>query len=262
MGVVQGLTEYLPVSSSAHLVLLPKLMGWQFLPKEAFIFDVLVQLGTLLGVVLYFLVPLKEVASSILVGIWRRDPFHNDDARLGWLVALASVPAAICGFLFKSEISAYFSNPLVSCYFLLLTAFLLVFAEWVSRTAKRNPSGFDAVFIGCAQSLALFPGLSRSGATIAAGMACGLQRKDAARFSFLMSIPIMVGASLVASFDLFADGEMLSFMITPLLLGFTSAAITGYVVIHWFMNFLTKRRLLWFAAYCFVVGCGGIVMFS
>lgn len=261
LGVVQGLTEYLPVSSSAHLVLIPKVMGWEFVPKEAFVFDVLVQLGTLVGVIIYFFSPIKDVVQSVISGLVRMRPFHNEHARLGWLVALASIPAAILGLAYKDELVVYFSSPISSSYFLMLTGILLILAEWLNQILKAVPTRFDALMIGCAQGLSLFPGVSRSGATIAAGMACGLSRKNAAQFSFLMSIPVMIGASLIASLDLVNDRELIGRMALPLTLGFLTAACTGFLVIRWFMAYLVHRRLGWFAAYCILVGLWGAYHF-
>lgn len=261
LGFVQGLTEYLPVSSSAHLVLFPSLLGWEFVEKESFVFDILVQLGTLFGVFAYFFIPLKEVVRSVLYGLAIKKPFHNEDAKLGWMVALASIPAAFFGFTFKNEFPRYFSSPTAACYFLILTGIFLILAELIGRSLKENPSWRDATLIGFAQSFALLPGVSRSGATIAAGMACGLPRKNAARFSFLMSIPVLIGASMVAAFELFSDKALLSSLAMPLILGFFSAAITGYFVIKWFMNFLTNRSLSFFAAYCIAIGVYGAWFF-
>ncbi len=261
LGAVQGLTEYLPVSSSAHLVLVPKIMGWQVPPQEAFIFDVLVQLGTLTGVLAFFYAPIRQVCLSVLTGLYRLDPFHDQYARMGWLVVLASVPAAILGLNFKDQLAETFSSPISSCYFLLVTGALLILAEWFGRSGKEEPGRFDALMIGCAQGLALLPGVSRSGATIAAGMACGLPRKTAAQFSFLMSIPVMVGASLVASLDLIQDINLLEKMAMPLALGFGTAAIVGFLVIKWFMSFVSNQRLVWFAAYCLTIGTWGVYYF-
>lgn len=262
LGLVQGLTEYLPVSSSAHLVLVPHFFGWEVLPNEAFIFDVLVQLGTLVGVMAYFFSSIKDVGFSVVAGVLKGRPLHDENARLGWLVVLASIPAAVIGLLFKEPLAAYFSAPVFSCYCLLITGVLLLAAEYLSRVLKSNPHKGDAFIIGCAQSFALLPGVSRSGATIAAGMACGLSRKDAARFSFLMSIPVMVGASMIASLDLVKDQALLQSLALPLLLGFIASAISGYLVIRWFMDFLSTRRLTWFAAYCFSIGALGIFYFT
>lgn len=261
LGAVQGLTEYLPVSSSAHLVMVPKVLGWQFLPQEAFIFDVLVQLGTLFGVLIYFFAPLKQVAISVTTGIVRMRPFHDEHARLGWLVLLATIPAGVIGLAFKTDLAAYFSSPRASAYWLMFTGIILMLAEALAAIIKTQPTRRDAVVIGFAQGLALLPGVSRSGATIAAGMACGLSRKDAAQFSFLMSIPVMVGASLIASLDLMRDASLLRSMALPLTVGFCSSALVGFLVIRWFMTFVSHRRLIWFAAYCLAIGLWGVFYF-
>lgn len=262
LGLVQGLTEYLPVSSSAHLVLVPHVMGWQVLPEEAFVFDVLVQLGTLVGVLAYFFSSIKDVSYSVVNGMLRGQPLYDDNAKLGWMVVLATIPAAIIGLMFKNTLAAYFSAPVFSCYCLILTGVLLVSAEYLTKVLKSAPQKGDALVIGCAQSLALLPGVSRSGATIAAGMACGLSRTDAARFSFLMSIPVMFGASLIAGLDLAKDSALLEKLSMPLCLGFLTAAISGYLVIRWFMAFLSQKRLTWFAVYCVSIGVSGIFYFT
>lgn len=262
LGVVQGLTEYLPVSSSAHLVLVPHFFGWELSGKESFVFDVLVQLGTLVGVLLYFMRPIQEVGISVIKGLIMRKPLHNQAARLGWLVALATVPAGILGLSFKSQLAHYFSSPLAACYFLMVTGLILIAAEWLTQTLDKSyPTRTDAVLIGLAQGFALFPGVSRSGSTIAAGMARGLSRADAARFSFLMSVPVMIGASLVAMLELMGDIQLMSTMWVPLLLGFMSACLTGYLVIRWFMNYLSTRRLYIFASYCLSLGLLGAFYF-
>lgn len=262
LGFVQGLTEYLPVSSSAHLVLVPKFLGWHFPEQETFVFDVLVQLGTLLGVFAYFLRSILGISKSVLTGLATGQPFYNEQARLGYMLVIATIPAAIIGLIFKDQIAEFFSSPLQSCYFLIVTGLLLAFAEWWGRSKKTIPDQKDAVIIGFAQSFALLPGVSRSGATISAGMFCGLSRKEAASFSFLMSIPVMLGASLVAGLEMFQDWSGLRHLLMPLVLGFITAAVTGYVVIRWFMAFLATKRLLWFACYCVSIGALGIIYWS
>lgn len=262
LGVVQGLTEYLPISSSAHLVLLPNFLGWQLKHDEAFIFDILVQLGTLVGVFAYFFQPIKQVAFSVLSGVWHLKPLHNEEARLGWMVALASIPAALLGFCFKDPIAAYFSSAFAACSCLMATGFFLLAAEYFGRSQKKNPTRRDAMVIGLAQGFALLPGISRSGSTIAAGMACGLSRVDAARFSFLMSIPIMVGASLIAGNEALSDPALLNRLMMPLAIGFFSAAITGFFVIRWFVHFLERRSLVLFASYCLGLGFLGALYFG
>lgn len=257
LGLVQGLTEYLPVSSSAHLVLVPSVLGWQFSEQEAFIFDVLVQLGTLVGVLIYFSHSIRRVIIAVIQGLLAKDPMRDSDARLGWMVALATIPAAVIGLLFKSQLAAYFSSPLAACYCLILTGIIMIAAEKWSTSFNRPVSSVDALSIGFAQSLALLPGVSRSGSTIAAGMVRGFSRAEAARFSFLMSIPVMIGASLVASRDLIQDVNLVEQMALPLTVGFTTAALSGYVVIKWFMNFVSKHPLFWFSFYCVALGLFG-----
>ncbi|MCA9508531.1 MAG: undecaprenyl-diphosphatase UppP [Myxococcales bacterium] len=262
LGIVQGLTEYVPVSSSAHLVLVPNILGWQFCEKESFIFDVLVQLGTLFGVMIFFAPVIRRVVVGVIAGLVAKDPWSNSDSRMGWLVVIATMPAALIGILFKDSISGYFSSPLAACYCLIFTGFAMMLAEKFAKKFERNMNQIDALSIGFAQTLALLPGVSRSGSTIAAGIARGFSRTDAARFSFLMSIPVMLGASLVASIELFKDAELVARMAMPLLVGFISAAISGYIVIKWFMKFLGTHRLIWFSFYCISIGLLGIKFFG
>lgn len=262
MGIVQGLTEYLPVSSSAHLVIMPKLFGFSLPEHEAFIFDVLVQLGTLIGVFAYFWQKLFSIAQSALTGLAKGTPLHDENARLGWLVVLATIPAAVLGLIFKKPLAATFSDPLFACYFLIVTGILLILAEYVGKHLRNSVTMNDAVMIGVAQGLALLPGVSRSGSTISMGMMRGLSRTSAAQFSFIMSIPAMFGAAFVASFDLLNDASLIKSMLTPLLIGFISAAVTGYLVIKWFMAFVSHQRLYIFALYCFLAGGIGAYYFS
>lgn len=260
LGLVQGATEYLPVSSSGHLVLVPWLFGWE---KAPFAFDVLVQLGTLLGVVVYFWKDLVEIARAMVKGIGLRRPFEDPNARLGWLVGTATVPAAVLGVLVEDHVEAMFTSARATAGFLLLTAFLLVVSELLST--RRRAAASDevklshALFVGFAQALALFPGVSRSGSTISAGMLVGMSREGAARFSFLMSIPVMVGAGVLTGRKVVASPEVLSELGPAIAVGFLTAAVSGYVVIRWFLGFLKRRSLYWFAAYCAVVGVLGVI---
>lgn len=261
LGVVQGATEYLPVSSSGHLVLVPYVLGWE---KAPFVFDVLVQMGTLLGVIIYYWKDLLEVARAMIKGVVERDPFGSQEARYGWLVGLATIPAAVAGVLVADVVEDAFSSARATMGFLLVTAVAMVLGE---RFGSRKRTGEDltvkdAIVVGCAQAFALFPGVSRSGSTIAAGMLIGMDRPGAARFSFLMSIPIMVGAGVLASRKLFADPAVLAEHGAGIAVGFVTAAISGYIVIRWFLAFLRVRSLYWFAAYCALVGVAGLALTS
>ncbi|MGA9531358.1 MAG: undecaprenyl-diphosphatase UppP [Anaerolineales bacterium] len=261
LGVVQGATEFLPISSSGHLVLIPWLFGWQLDPTRTFVFDVLVQWGTLLAVIAYFRRELIELTRAALIGLAKRRPFAEPQARLAWLLVLASLPAAALGLAAKSAVEAAFTNPPIVSLFLLATAALLTISERVGQRTRSMESlrWTDALVIGLAQSLALLPGISRSGSTIAGGLVRDMQRPEAARFSFLMSIPIMIGAGLVALLDLTAASNTAS-QLPALAIGFLSAAVVGYLSIRWLIGYLQNRPLTPFIVYCAALGLLGLLV--
>jgi undecaprenyl-diphosphatase len=168
LGIVQGLTEYLPVSSSAHLVIIPYLFGWSFPADQAFVFDVLVQLGTLVAVLVYFWKDLITILTAFFKGIAARQPFATVESRMGWLIILASIPGGLAGVLIKPVVEAAFSNPVAVAILLFVTAILLMVAEWIGRKERDFSSinWLDAILIGIGQAVAISPGISRSGATI------------------------------------------------------------------------------------------------
>ncbi len=261
LGIVQGATEFLPISSSGHLVIIPWVLGWDFDPDAAFIFDVLVQWGTLAAVIWYFRSDLMQLASAAIRGILSGSPWKDPHSQLAWLLIAASVPAAAAGFLFKDAVASTFSNPAAASGFLLLTSLLLFTAETLANKAQslERIRLIDALWIGVFQIMALFPGVSRSGSTIAGGLLRGLNRKEAARFSFLMSIPIMLGAGVLALLDLLgSDG--ISAQLPTLLLGAAAAAIVGYLSIRWLLAYIASNRLLPFAWYCLILGVGGLLL--
>lgn len=260
LGIVQGATEFIPVSSSGHLVLVPWILGWELEPGPTFIFDVLVQWGTLIAVVVYFWSDLTTMTRAAVRDAARLQPFGSAESRLAWLLLLASVPAAAAGLLVKDQVEGAFSDPRAVSMFLLLTAALLASSEFIGSRKRGVESirWLDALWIGAAQVLALFPGVSRSGATIAGGLSRDLRRPAAARFSFLMSLPVMLGAGLIALLDLFTAPD-LGAQVPPLLVGFLAAAVVGYLSIRWLLNFLTERPLNVFIAYCTLVGLAGLI---
>jgi undecaprenyl-diphosphatase len=261
LGVVQGATEFLPISSSGHLVLVPWLLNWNLDPAAAFIFDVLVQWGTLLAVITYFFQDLIDIIRAVLRGLIKGEPFNTPLAKRGWLLVLASVPAALLGVLAKSSVEAAFANPRIVSLFLLATAAILFASERIGKQRRDldQITSLDALIIGLAQSLALFPGISRSGSTIAGGLTRDLTRADAARFSFLMSVPVMIGAGLITLLDL-ANMPGASDQLTSLALGFISAAVVGYLSIRWLLNYLSRRPLTIFIIYCSLIGAGGLIL--
>jgi undecaprenyl-diphosphatase len=262
LGIIQGLTEFLPVSSSAHLVITPYLLSWEIPAQEAFIFNVLVQVSSLVAVIAYFWNDLLAILRAWVSGLIQRKPFADPQARLGWFLILATVPAGLAGLLIKDLVEQAFASPVATALFLFVTAAMLTAAEYFSRQ-KRELEQFnwkDALWIGLAQAVAIFPGISRSGATISSGMACGLKRPAAARFAFLMSIPIMLAAGLLASLDMIKIPGLLS-MFPVFIPGLIASAIVSYVAIRWLMKYLRQRSLYIFAVYCIAVGTA-ILIFS
>jgi undecaprenyl-diphosphatase len=255
LGIVQGITEFLPISSSGHLVIVPFLLKWDIPPSEAFVFDVLVQVATLIAVLAFFWKDYYIILRGVLRGLRRKRPFETQPARLGWYILLATIPAGIAGILLKDIVERAFASPLATSIALFATAILLAISERVGKRQRilEKITWVDALIIGFYQILALFPGLSRSGATIAGGMTRDLERPAAARFSFLMAVPIMLAAGLGATLDLLKIPNLTS--ILPVFIpGFIAAAVVGYLAIGWLLSFLARYSLYYFAAYCAVVG--------
>ncbi len=251
LGIIQGFTEFLPVSSSAHLVIAPYLFGWKIPANQIFPFDVLVQLGTLLSVIAYFRRDLWQIIRAVFIGIKDRQPFADPQARLGWYVVLATIPAGIFGLLAKNTIERAFNNPQTTALFLFGTALLLTLAEVFGRRSRKleNITWKDGVWIGIAQIMSVYPGISRSGSTIAGGMLRKFDRPSAARFSFLMMVPVMLAAGLLSLFDLVALPDVGSFL-PSMITGFIAAAVVGYLAVHWLLRFLGTRPLYVFVIYC------------
>jgi undecaprenyl-diphosphatase len=261
LGIVQGITEFVPVSSSGHLVLTPYIFGWDIPEQDAFVFNVLVQVGTIVAVILYFWKDLAEIITGFVQGLVKRDPFGTLSSRLGWYIILATIPASIAGLLLRSSIESAFNSPVATAIFLLLTALLLLLAERAGsrRRTLQDLTWRDALLIGIFQILALFPGVSRSGATITGGMMSSLDRPTAARFSFLMSIPIMLAAGGLAFLDLLQIPDYAR-LLPPFIAGFITSTIAGMLAIHWLLRYLARRPLYIFAVYCVFVSIGILVM--
>ena len=250
LGIVQGLTEFLPVSSTAHLILTPWLLNWSFDANAAFVFDVLLQLGTVAAVVVYFARDLWAIALAVLDGLRKGKPFESENARLGWLIVTATVPAAIVGLLFKDFFESLHHNPAIVAAILFGAAGLLFVVERYGKRQRGLDSltWTDALLIGCSQALALLPGVSRSAATISGGLTRGLKREAAARFSFLMSIPILLAAGALAFKNLLEIPNFTGYL-PSLVLGVVVAAAVGFASIHWLLGYLAKRSMDIFAWY-------------
>lgn len=245
LGTVQGLTEFLPVSSSAHLVLLPWALGWR---DPGLTFNVVVHLGTLLSLLLYFRADLTGLARRAVAGA-------PDGVRLLTALALGTVPGAAAGYFAKGFFEALFARPDWVGVFLLGTALILGVAERAGRRSRslETLGAYEAVWIGLAQAVAIAPGISRSGSTIAVGLLLGFTREAAARFSFLLAIPIILGAGAHQLLGLrHADAASVAW--APLLLGFVMASAVGYAAIGALLRYLRTRSLYPFALYCALLG--------
>jgi len=250
MGIIQGLTEFIPVSSTAHLLIVQKLLG---IPSSdaMFSFLVIVQLGTILSLVVFFWKDLLKLVKAFFA-----KPFSTQENSLGWYIIIATIPALLAGYLLKSVVEVLFKTPLLEAAIrLLVTAVILALAEWLGKRDHllEKITWLDALLIGIAQVIAIFPGASRSGTTIGAGMVRGLDRPSAARFAFLMSIPVMLAAGGYQSVDLLKMPGLGSFL--PLLaVGFVVAAFVGWLAVRWLLGYLNKHSLYIFAVYCAVLG--------
>lgn len=248
LALIQGLTEFLPVSSSAHLLLPSLLFGW---PDQGLAFDVAVHFGTLSAVVLYFRRDLLGLAAGGISALASRR--HNDDSREILVLAVASIPAVLAGFLLNDAMDVLRTVPVLA---LATIVFALVLA-YADRRAEKNSAqrvhGYAAALvIGCAQAIALIPGTSRSGITISAGLLLGFTREAAARFSFLLSIPIISGAALLKSLDLWASGVPGN--LGEIGLATLAAAMSAYLCIAVFLRFIERVGMLPFVVYRLLLG--------
>jgi undecaprenyl-diphosphatase len=251
IGIVQGLTEFLPVSSSAHLIVVPRLLGWDDAFLNSAAFDVMLHVGTLLALVIYFARDLLRLLRAFVASLLERGLNDDPERRLAWLLLVSVVPAAALGATLESFFDTFFRERLA-----LVAALLLVGAAilWLAERQGRRERGLlqmrlrDAVVIGAAQALALFPGTSRSGITIAAGLFLGLERAAAARFAFLMGVPVIAGAGLWKARELLGAGTA-GYDVAVLLAGMIAAAISGLLAIGLLLRFLRDHSTGLFIAY-------------
>lgn len=254
LALLQGLTEFLPVSSSAHLALFPWLLGW---PDQGLTFDIALHAGTLLAVLVYFA---KDWWHLILHGFGLRLPgapdYIHENPRLLWWLAAATVPVGIVGFFLKDIVETTLRSPYYIGAMLILIGILI---GWADSRGKRNKqlgaiTLKDVLIVGCAQALAVVPGTSRSGITIATALLRDLDRAAAARFSFLLSTPAIGGAALKAFLDLYEAGGMEPGMGILFLVGIGVSALSGIFVISFFLRFLRQNTLRFFVLYRLTFG--------
>jgi undecaprenyl-diphosphatase len=256
LGVVQGITEFMPISSDGHLVVVPWLLGWE---DQSLLFDTVLHWGTLVSIILVFGRDLWAIFLATLGSLTRRS-LADPNARLGWFIVVGSIPAVVFGLLLRDFFEELSTSPLAAGIFLLVTAALLAGSELIAQ--RRQPTGEienmgwgQVILIGFAQVAALAPGLSRSGSTIATGLGTGVRREAAARFSFLLGTPAFLGAALLLLVDaLNEDPAAVQAQLPMMLVGAVVSAIVGYVAIRGLLAYLRRRSLYLFAIYCLIVG--------
>lgn len=244
LAIVQGLSEFLPISSSGHLILVPHFFGW---PDQGLAFDVAVHVGTLVAVVLYFRRQLGWMARDWLTAVIHRQ--HSRDSRLAWAVLLGTIPVGLAGLAFADFIEANFRNPLFVAGTLSFFGILLYLADRRGRKQRDefSLSWWDVALIGCAQALALMPGTSRSGVTMTAAIALGLTRSAAARFSFLLAVPGIAMAGAYEGLELILAPEPVDWL--SMALGVALAAASGYACIAFLIRFIERIGMLPFTLY-------------
>lgn len=263
LGLIQGLTEFLPISSSGHLVLAKALLQQDL--NQGITFEVVVHFGTLCSILLYY----KKEIASIIQSLWSlvthpgsvSQKIQNDqDIQLSGFILVSMIPALIVGLTLEDVIEYYLLNPVNVSWMLLVTGTLLFATKYV--TPKDRPLNTSRSFIiGLAQALAIIPGISRSGSTISIGLYLGMKRKEVANFSFLMVIPVIAGAMLIKVLELLETGILMDALI-PLLIGFITAFISGYLALKYLIIILQNRGIHPFAWYCWAVGLGGLLYFA
>jgi len=241
LGIIQGLTEWLPVSSSGHLAIAKELLGW----KPHIIFYVLLHVGTLFVIVAFF----RKDIMRVLMALARRD-FKSEEGKLGVFVVVGCIPTAVIGYVFQDLFESFFDNLLVVGVALLATGFLLFVSE--RREGNRAINYLDSLLVGIAQGVAIIPGVSRSGATISTGLLRGVDRETVLRFSFLLSIPAVFGATLAE----LGDWSLLSSSVDVITvaLGVIASIVVGYFSLKALLKVIAKQKLHWFAFYCWTVG--------
>lgn len=254
LGAIQGFTEFLPISSSGHLVIGSEIMNFH---EQGIAFDVFLHLGTLVSVLIVFrqeILAMIKAPQQYIAGDRREEVMQN--LRWDFYVVIATIPAVIAGLFLKDSIQNIFSSLPVVFFALFITGLLMLGTRYL-QYKNVSLSGKHALLIGCAQALAIFPGLSRSGSTIFAGMALGIERQVVARFSFIMSIPVILGAVVLQLGDLISDPPSVGACVN-IAAGTLVSAVTGYYAIVLLLDIIRKNRLQWFGYYCLALSGAGM----
>lgn len=252
LGIVQGLTEFLPISSSAHLLIIPWIMGWQ---EPPFVFDTSLHIGTLVALLVYFRKDVLELLKSFFRILKTKNVKDDKEGKLALLLLVGTIPAGLIGFLFEKMIEEKLHSP----YIIVTTLIVLGIFLWIVDVKSKKNRDLeditlkDALFIGCAQALALIPGTSRSGITMTAALLANFNRETAARFSFLLSIPITAAAALFKLKDLFKI-EMTSDLMDDFIAGILVSGLVGFLCIKYLLKYLRTNSFAVFAIYRIIVG--------
>lgn len=275
LGIIQGISEFLPISSSGHLVLFPYFFGWDYTPLY---FTVIVHFATLLAVVSVFYRDIYRIIKGLVLAVFIREKRNSSDFKLGIFIIIGSTPAAAIGFFLAGFVESLFSKPLLVAVFLLLTAVILWTGETVGRKKEQNvetvvklQTGTDsktglnyltAFIVGAGQALAIFPGISRAGSTISFARIFGIKRAEAVRFSFLLAIPVILGSfvfELYNSYDIIFSGDPGQAWV--LIAGFVSAYIAGFGAIRFLVRLVRSRNLNAFAIYCICLAAAAFIFY-
>ena len=257
LALLQGLTEFLPISSSAHLILLPLIAGWQ---DQGLAFDVAVHVGTLSAVIYYFRHTLKKLSKDWAQSILTRKQSTN--SRLAWAILFATIPAGLAGLLLNDLVNNHLRSPLVIASTTLSFGLLLGWADWYGKSLRelKQITWQDVLYIGIAQALSLIPGTSRSGITMTAGLLLGLSRHATAQFSFLLSIPIITLAGGWVTVKLIKSAIIIDWL--SLLSGAVFSAISAYLCIYFFMKLITRVGMWPFVIYRLILGVILLILFT
>jgi undecaprenyl-diphosphatase len=262
LGIIQGLAEFLPISSSAHLILVPWFLGWK---PEGIIFDVSLHLGTAIAVLAFFWTDWIRLIREAIVGIFTGDPLGNHHRRLAWYIVVGSIPAAVVGLALEKTVESKLRSPLITVFTLAILGIVLFYAEKRSKQNRtmENFTWADSIWVGLSQAFALIPGVSRSGITITTAMFRNSDRTGAARFSFLLSTPAVVGAGILESWKLVkavrhpVEGVFEIHWLV-LIVGVLSAALTGIFCIRFFLRYLQTKSFTPFVVYRVILA--GVVL--
>lgn len=255
LGIIEGITEFLPVSSTGHLTIVEKLMGFQVDSVGITAFTAVIQIGAILAAVLYFWSDIIRIASAWLAGLAKPEERKNPDYKFGWAIILGSVPIAIVGLVFKDEIETTLRSLWFVAIMLIAWSGVMWYADRVAtqKKAEKDITWKDTLKIGAAQCIALIPGVSRSGATISAGLMLGLDRVTATRLSFFLGIPALVAAATLQAVTQFHHiDNTVGWM--PTIIGIITSFVVGYVAIAWLLKFISNHNFTVFVVYRIIVG--------